>query len=155
VIDGIITSELGSTIVLDIQSLAGGGYLVDELALTQATTFSFNGAAVIFNFLGSTDPVAAASSGALALDTFLRSTDGTTESGLSSRFTAGQSWNTLLANTTFSATSQAYDVTSLVLNPDGSGTFGVTATPVPEPGAAWMMILGLMGVAGYALRRPA
>ncbi len=149
VIDGAFNSETGSKIVLDVQSLTGGGYLVDELALTQATTFSLNGVAVVFNFLGNTDPVAAASSGALALDTFLRSTDGTTETGLSTRFTAGQTWNTLLANATFSATSSAYDVTSLVLNTDGSGTFTVTATSVvPEPAAGLLLMLGLLGVVG-------
>jgi hypothetical protein len=155
VIDGSIGNADGSQIVLDILSDGIGGYLVDEVVLTQGTTFSFGAVAVRFNFLGNTDPVAAASSGALSMDTFLRASNGTTETGLSSRFAPGQTWNSLLSRSTFSATSTAYDVTSLALNSDGSGTFTVTASPVPEPVAGSMLLLGLMGIVGMTRRRKA
>ena len=153
VINGGIRNDEGSTIVLDIEDDGAGGYRFDEIVLTQGSSYAFGSVTVQFSFLGATDPVAAAESGALAMDTFLRVTDGSNEAGLSSTFGAGETWNTVLADASFVAKSNAYDVTSLVLNLDGSGTFTVAAVPVPEPGAWLLHLLGLAVLAGVVRRR--
>ncbi len=151
-INGGISNGSGSTLMLDVQD-TGTGFAVDNIVLTDGSSFSFGNVQVVFNFLGNTDPNAFGASGQFDLDTFLLSqTAGGTESGLSSTFTAGQTWNTVLAGASFAAMSPVYSVTQLTLNLNGSGNFQVVAVPVPEPATYALWLLGL-GAAGWRLRR--
>jgi hypothetical protein len=151
---GIINTD-GSQILLDVQSDGSGGFLVDQIVLSQNSTYTFDNVAVTFRFLGNTDPVAAGNAGVMDLDTFLRVATVGGDAGLSTEFTNGQTWNTLLAQATFSATSPNYDVSNLQLNLDGSGNFSFTATPLPVPEPSqWVLSLGgLLAVGALARRR--
>ena len=124
---------------------------MDQVVLTSGSTFDLHTVQVNFNFLGTTDPNAFAASGLLDMDTFLRSSNGGVESGLSSTFAPNQSWNTVLSQASFSATSSYYDV-QLALDPSGGGDFGIKVTPVPEP-ATWALWLAGAAVLVEFMRR--
>jgi T5SS/PEP-CTERM-associated repeat protein len=154
VINGGVLNLNASNIVLDVEDLGAGAYAVDELVLTEGSTFQFDAVNVTFNFVGSTDPTVAANAGILDLDNFLKVTNGSADSGLSSVFTGDQTWNTVMSQATFAASSSAYKVTDLKLVLDGTGQFTFNVTPVPEP-AAWLLLLcGLLAIGRAAGRRP-
>lgn len=155
IVNGGIEMTDGARLVLDVEADGAGGFRIDELVLTRGTTYDFAAVAVTFNFLGSTDPEAFASSGAMALDSFLRVRDAGVDSPLSSSFAPGTSYQGLFSQASFGATSPTYAISNLNLTNDGSGSFGsFTATPVPEPAAWLMMALGLVAVGTVARRRP-
>ncbi len=144
IINGGIRLDGDGIIMLDVASDGHGGFLTDEVILTPGSSFEFGASSkVVFNFLGDTDPNAFGASGKFGMDTFMRSGDATTDSGLSTVFAPGTDWGSYYTSGQFSAQSNAYDVTNLTFNSDGS--FGVVAVPVPEP-AEWALML-----AGFAL----
>jgi len=141
----------GGTVVLDVEDTGGGSFAVDKLVLTDTSTFDFAKSKVVFNFIGNTDPTAFAATGGLDLDNFIEVKDTATgaETGLSSKLaTQGSSWEQAFTGANFQATSSAYAITT-TLKLDTSGTFTVTALPVPEP-QTWA--LWLLGVGALAWR---
>lgn len=133
-------------IVLDIESDGHGGFDTDELVFMLGSSFEFGNSKVIFNFVGDTNPNEFGGSGEFDMDTFMRSRNGSVDSGLSSVFAPGTDWGDYYTSGQFSAQSDVYDIVELTFNADGS--FGVVAV-VPEP-AEWTLMLG--GLALLAMR---
>ena len=102
--------------------------------------------------MGNTDPNAFAASGRFKLDSFLLSENAAgTDSPLSSVFNSGVTWAQVFAGGTFQATSTAYDITQLSLQSDASGSFSVSAVPVPEPQTWALWLAGLFMLAAKPL----
>ena len=154
IINGRINTGSG-LLLLDVESNGQGGYNIDELILTENSTFDFQGMEVRFNFIGDTDPNAFAASGGMDLDNFLRSRDNGdgTLTGLSTRFVDNVTWGTWFASSQFSATSDRYNVSDFHFDPvSGVITFDAT---VPEPASLVLAMLGLLGAAVASRRRAA
>lgn len=151
IINGGVLLENEGKIILDVASDGHGGFLTDEVVLTLGSSFEFGSSKVVFNFLGDTDPNAFGASGNFDMDTFMRSRDGSVDSGLSTVFAPGTDWGDYYTSGQFSAQSNAYDVTELTFNADGS--FGVVAVPVPEPAQWALMLAGLVLLATIGVRR--
>jgi T5SS/PEP-CTERM-associated repeat protein len=142
-IAGDLVNLPGSHLVLDIAADGHGGFKTSRLVFTPGSSVDFSGAAVRFNFLGDTDPNAFLASGAFVLDSFLRSGAwGGLDQGLSTTFANGTGYGSLFASGQFSATSSAWDIRDFVFTPDGSAAF--SAMPVPEPGAATLLLAGAL-----------
>lgn len=155
IINGRVRSASGH-LILDVEADGLGGYLTDQLILTQGTEFSFPGLLVTFNFIGATDPFAFAASGGFDLDTFLLSLDVASGilSPLSDVFAPGQTWSTLFAGATFDAVSDGAPVPDLAVTPDGTVVFTVAA-PIPEPETWALMFAGLAAIGAVSRRRAA
>jgi hypothetical protein len=141
IINGGIRNLDAGRIEFDVMSDDHGGFVTDELILTKGSTYDFGTMKVLFNFIGDTDPNLFLATGRFDMDTFLRSRDGPSDSGLSSVFAPGTDWSNLFADDQFSARSASYSVTDLTFHADG--TFGVVAVPVPEPATWAMLCVGL------------
>ena len=152
IINGGFDTSAGA-VVLDVVGDIASGFTVDKLVLTDNSSFNFKTSQVTFNFIASTNPTDFANSGGLDLDNFILVQDAQgNRSGLSAKLgPAGSSWEQAFAGGSFAATSPAYAV-ALNLKLDTSGTFGITVTPVPEPQAWALWLLGLAGLGWRGLR---
>ena len=150
IINGSLDNDHGA-IVLDVEGDAGSGFTVDQLVLTDTSTFNFKTTAVTFNFLGNTNPTQFAASGGLDLDNFIQVQDSQGNlAGLSAKLASqGSSWEQAFTGGSFAATSAAFNI-NLQLNLDTTGTFQISAVPVPEPQAWALWLVGLAGLAGLA-----
>jgi hypothetical protein len=137
----------GSRIILEVSG-SGDFYEVDQLVIDSNSSFDLASAQIEFSFLGTTDPNAFAATGAMNLDTFLRSATGNVETGLSSVFAPGQSWSDVVDTAAISATSESYDITQFHYTSDGS--VAVSAVAIPEPSTWGLMFFGLAAVGGVA-----
>jgi T5SS/PEP-CTERM-associated repeat protein len=142
----------GSRLILDVLG-TGTVFNVDHLILGNDATFNLSNLQIVFNFLGNTDPNAFAASGGFNLDNFFESLNLTNGdiTGLSTVFGPGQTWANVVNSSEVTVVSNAYDVTNLQLQSNGS--FSVSAVPVPEPSTWAMLVLGLLALTAMALRR--
>ena len=142
----------GSKLILDILGTASG-FNVDHLRIGNDSTFNLSNLQIVFNFLGSTDPNAFASSGGFKLDNFLESLNLSTGevTGLSTVFAPGETWSDVVNASEITAVSTAYDLSNLRLQSDGS--LSVVAVPVPEPSTWAMLMLGMLALSVGARRQ--
>jgi hypothetical protein len=154
VVNGKFNTGSGE-LVLEVGSNGNGGFDTDHLILTRGSAFGFDGVLVTFDFLAGADPNAFAATGGFDMDTFLQSLDASTGAitGLSDAFAPGQTWSSVLATATFSASSDGYTLSDFKVAADGSVTFD--AVPVPEPSTWALMFIGLAAVSSLARRRAA
>lgn len=141
-IDGSFTAAAGSRLILEVQA-DGSGHLTDRVVFGGGGALDLNHLSVEFRFLGSTDPTAFQASGGFNIDTFFQLVDA-----------AGGSHGldpTTFAGATFSAQSDAYVFNSFSFTAAGGAVF--VAQAVPEPGAAWLAMLGLTFLTVLARRR--
>ena len=152
-IDGSLTTQAGSRLVLDVQA-NGSGFDIDRLAFTLGSTFSFRDLAVTFNFLGASDPLAFLAAGGFDLDRFLLSLDETTGAfnPLSSTFAQGVTWASLFQGATFDARSSVFDVSAFTFTAPNIASFG-NLQPIPEPETWALMLAGLATLGETARRR--
>jgi T5SS/PEP-CTERM-associated repeat protein len=145
VIDGGFDFVSG-TIVLEVESDGHGGFLVDQLVFSNQAIVNLAAAMIEFSFLGNTDPNAFENSGLWDLDTFFKiNTTAGFASGNDQPISDGldQSLDTIFAQSTFEATSNAYVIENFTFTPEGGVGEDFTAVPivtVPEP-APWMLML--------------
>jgi len=153
-VDCNIVTLAGSMLILDVLS-NGVGFDVDHLRIGSTSTFDLHNLHVLLNFLGNTDPTAFAASGGLDLDNFLQAYDEATGalSGLSTLFTAGETWLDVIGAGNITAASSAFDISGIRLGADGS--IAVVAAPVPEPETWGLLVAGLLLVNSAVRRRRA
>lgn len=152
----------GSRIVLEISGSGSNpaDYEFDQLIIGDDASFDLASAEIVFSFLGDTNPNVVSALGGLNLDFYLRAgsedplapIDGPTQA-LSTQFTQGQTWSSVVDPTRVSAVSESYDVTEFKIT--GEGTFALEAVPVPEPSTWGMLFFGLAAVGAVARRRKA
>jgi T5SS/PEP-CTERM-associated repeat protein len=144
----------GGKLVLEVEDDGTGHFVTDQLVLSPGSVFDLHNTQVEFHFLGSTNPNQFAAGGGMDLDNFLKIDDGHGQAvGLSTVFASqGSSWEQALSGSNFSASSSSYQVT-LQMNMDHSGSFALTAAPVPEPQTWLLWMGGLLGLGARARRR--
>jgi T5SS/PEP-CTERM-associated repeat protein len=134
-------------IVLEVQSLGGGQYAVDELVFGDPTQVQIGLAAIDFVFLGDTDPLAFQTAGLLDLDTFFKQVDGSGHVvGLAEE---NRSW---FAGALFSASAASYVISGFSFDPI-TGASHLVASAVPLPPTLTLALLGLAAMAMLRTRR--
>ena len=141
-INGGFVAEAGSRMILEVESDGQGGFNTDQVIFGAGQPVDLTHLSVEFRFLGATDPTEFAQADLFDVDTFfqLRADDGGLEMLAPEAFAAA----------TFEAQSDAYVIQNFSFSPSGGASF--TATPVPEPGSAAMLLAGI-GALGWLARR--
>ena len=75
-IDGGLTAEAGSKLILEVQALASGDFATDSLVFGDGAVLDFSHLAVEFHFLGATDPNAFQASGGFNVESFFQQSSG-------------------------------------------------------------------------------
>jgi hypothetical protein len=145
-INGSLTSGVGSQIVLEVVSNGLGGYNTDQLVFTSAAALGQLGnAPITFSFLGATNAQDFFASLAYNVDTFFKIQSGAQDLALSS--VASQP----LIDSFFGATAFQYitpsNFTPTLLNQSAGAQFVGTATSqVPLPGGGMLLSAGLLAL---------
>jgi hypothetical protein len=135
-LEGQWRNEVGARLVLEVEDDGQGGYLTDQLLLSQLP--DLQGLDIEFRFLGRTDPLAFLATGLFDIDQFV-SVDGTPLS------------DDAYAAVRFTASSDAFSIRDFVYAAAGGASF--TAAQIPLPGSLALVLLGLVGLAGPRGRR--
>lgn len=143
-INGGFIAEAGSRLILEVESDGLGGFKTDELVFQAGQPLSLAGLKVEFRFLGATDPKAFLDSGRFQTSTFFEVTDAGGMPGELAPAAFGQ--------VSFEASAAAYTISHFSFDAaTGAGNF--TSAPVPEPGAAALLLAGLATLAWRCRRR--
>lgn len=142
-INGGFFAEAGSRMILEVESDGHGGFNTDQVIFGAGQPLDLTHLNVEFRFLGATDPTDFARADLFDVDTFfkLRADDGALEVLAPEAF----------ATATFEAQSDAYVIQNFSFSPSGGASF--TATPVPEPGSAALLLAGIGALGWWARRR--
>lgn len=145
-INGGFVAELGSRMILEVESDGNGGFKTDQVVFNGGQPLDLTGLNIEFRFLGDTDPVAFNESGRFDTDTFfqVKGTDGSVGVLDDSFFTA----------VGFEASAEGYTISNFTFSA-AAGASDFTATPVPEPGTTAMLLAGLASLGWLARRRKA
>ena len=142
-ITGAFSAEAGSRLILEVQADGQGGFATDRVIFGAGQALDLAALNVEFRFLGATNPNTFQSSGGFGTNTFFqaRGTDGV----------LGVLAPSVFATASFAATSDAYTISQFSFSAAGGASF--TATPVPEPETAAMLIAGLAALGWLSRRR--
>ena len=142
-ITGSFTAAAGSRLILEVESDGYGGFNTDRVVFGAGQALDLAALNVEFRFLGATNPNTFQSSGGFGTNTFFqaRGTDGV----------LGVLAPSVFATASFAATSDAYTISQFSFSAAGGASF--TATPVPEPETAAMLIAGLAALGWLSRRR--
>lgn len=145
-IDGSLDTHDGR-LVLEIEQQADGSWKHDELVVTDWLNSLIGGAAIEFDFLGDSDPLAFSSAGLFSMQSFFAQGDGAGgTTPLSPQALA------LFGDAVFSARSDRYRFSDFRFSVDDGASF--TVTTVSEPTVAWLLLPGLLWVATSKRRKP-
>lgn len=150
-------TDAGGTIVLEIESDGAGGFNTDSIVFDTGLPPNLDGTDIVFAFLGDTDPLAFAGSGAFGLDTFFKvNAPGTDDPGqddpISALLAPGQTLEDLFMNVSYAARSEGFDIVSFAFDAIGGADIVAVPNAVPEPTTLLIMLTGLAGL-GWARRR--
>jgi T5SS/PEP-CTERM-associated repeat protein len=143
-VDGGFDNSEGQ-LILEVKRAADGSYATDQLVLGDASAISFGSGQISFRFLDDTDPTAFQNSGQFSLKTFFKEVD-----GAGNVIDLPGSALPSFANVQFGAQADAYAISNFSFNAATGASF--SATPVPQPPAAWLMGCGLLMLALRRLR---
>lgn len=140
-ITGAFTAAAGSRLILEVESDGQGGFKTDQVIFGSGPV-DLAHLAVEFRFLGTTNPNDFQQADLFTVDSFfqLRTTGGGTTDLAAAAF----------AGATFDAQADAYSFENFTFSASGGASF--TATPVPEPTSAALLLAGL-GTLGWLARR--
>lgn len=151
-----LLSQVGSRLILEVESNGAGGFNIDQLIIGNDSTFNLSNFNIVFSFLGDTDVSAFAAAGGFDLDNFLRTGVGEQDFGLSQAFAAGQTWSNVINAGLITVASAFFDVSGITLGADGSvsGTI-VNLVPLPPTPALVLLALAVMGLVARRQRAQA
>jgi hypothetical protein len=137
-IAGSFMAAAGSRMILEVQGDGHGGFATDHVIFGAGQALDLAHLSVEYRFLGNTNPNDFQAQHLFGVDTFFQ----TRSAGGGTVNLAAQAFS----GTSFSAQADGYTITNFSFSATGGAMF--TATPVPEPGARAMLLLGLVGLAG-------
>ncbi len=138
---GSFSQGAGGRLVLDVLADGSGGFVTDQLLLGDPAALALAGSSLHFHFVGAADPLAFQQQQLFQLGQFLRSSTGGAallEPGL-------------FDGVAFSAEADAHAISGFRFSAVDGASF--SATPVPEPATAGLLLAGLAGLGGLARRR--